>query len=125
MGDSLFVDLPFSNRVKSFLAEGVVLDDFPAGPEDGEDLNGHDGNGEPVIRGQFMSCLESRGGGVPLRRNPVCVDGFHGWDVQGDEPHRGRMQTVSWLEWTLGFKGERRTLLCSKRWFGCAIPACR
>jgi len=60
MGDSLFVELPLSNRVKSFLAKGVVLDDFPARPEDSKDLNSHDGDGEPVTGGQFMSCVKGR-----------------------------------------------------------------
>jgi hypothetical protein len=40
------------------LAKGVVLDDFPARPEDGKDLNSHDGDGEPVTGGQFMSCVK-------------------------------------------------------------------
>ncbi|KAI6776489.1 hypothetical protein HG530_000434 [Fusarium avenaceum] len=47
MGTSLLVDLPLSDGVEGLLPESLVLDDFPAGPEDGEDLNGHDRDGEP------------------------------------------------------------------------------
>lgn len=53
-----------------------MSEDLPTWEEDGEDLEGHDGNGNPVcVSIQYLNL--DGGGDLPLRRDEVSVDWLH------------------------------------------------